>query len=519
MLTATPTFAAPVEATAVGWIEFHPRYRVWLGKCGVRTAADALALRGEVVGGHADRHVVKVELHSGVSVRGAYLKREHLVARRSRLRNWREGFGWISRAEREAETLQKLEELGLPGPQWLAHGEDAAGRAFLLIEELTGAVPLREYLADTALTADEFRLLAERLGMMVAEYHAAGVGTPELAAKHVLLRPGALQPILIDWQSGRNDRAVSPADSTAWFGALHATLSEECAAFRDRLRVLWAYRRVLKACGIAPSLTFGKWVRAVRAASAKQSKRSSVQQQLSTTGTPPQRLVWLNGEAMVAIPKVAFACPKHLNREPLYDLPPGTQSITLPCGTIGELTRFRSLDPFGRLLAAIRERPWRSPGAKAARVCFHLQRFGVSGPKLLAFGQRRKSAFEVQSFVVVETGTVRGIGDRIAGDHPERNQAFIEIGQVLKRLHDARCRFHRTLLGADPLLILTPGLSVASASAVSIVRGVSERNARSDLAAALVGLDRLDKIRVLRAYLGSNAAERSTWARFAEVIL
>ncbi len=518
MLTATPTFAAPAEATATGRIEFHPRYRAWLGKCGVRRAADAVALRGEVVGGHADRHVVKVELHSGVSVRGAYLKREHVVGRRSRFRNWKEGFGWVSRAEREAVTLQKLEELGLPGPQWLAYGEDAAGRAFLLIEELTGAVPLREHLADTVLTADEFRLLAERIGRMLAEYHAAGIGTPELAAKHVLLRPGALQPILIDWQSGRNDRAVSPADAAAWFGTLHATLPEGGVTLRDRLRVLWAYRRVLKACGIASSQTFGACVRAVRTASAKQSKRSSVQQQLGATGTAPQRLVWLDGEAMVAIPEVALAWPKHRIHKPFDDLPPGTQSTVLSCGTTGELTRFRSFDPCGRFLAAIRERPWRSPGAKAARVCFHLQRFGIGGPKLLAFGQRRNSAFEMQSFVVVEAKTGREIGDRITGDHPDRNHAFAEIGQLLKRLHDARCRFHRSLLGLDPLLVLTPGFSVASASAVSIVRRVSERNARSDLTATLVGLDRLDKMRVLRAYLGSNAAERSMWARFAEVI-
>ncbi len=519
MLTATPTFAAPAEATAAGWIEFHPRYRAWLGKCGVRTAADAVARRGEVVGGHADRHVVKVELHSGVSVRGAYLKKEHVVGFRSRVRNWRDGFGWVSRAEREAKTLQKLEGLGLPCPQWLAYGEDAAGRAFLLIEELNGAVPLREHLADTAWTPDEFRLLAERIGRMLAEYHAAGIGTPELAAKHLLLRSGALQPILIDWQSGRNNRAVSPADAAAWLGTLHATLPEEYAALRDRLRVLWAYRRVLKACGIAPSQTFAACVRAVRTASAKQSNRSSVQRQLGATGTAPQRLVWLDGEAVVAIPDVALAWPKHRDCEPFYDLPPGTESIALPCGTTGELTRLRSFDPFGRFLAAIRERPWRSPGAQAARVCFYLQRFGIGGPKLLAFGQRRKSAFEMQSFVVVEAETGRGIGDRIAGENPERNQALAEIGQFLKRLHDARCRFHRSLLGLDPLLILSSGLSVASASAVSIVRRVSDRNARSDLMAALVGLDRLDKMLVLRAYLGSNAAEHSTWARFAEVLL
>ena len=104
MLTATPAIATPVEATAPGRITIHPRYRVWLQKCGIATANDILALRGEVVGGHADRHVVKVELHSGSSVRGAYLKREHVVGRRARLRNW---LGRVESKRRLwAETLE-----------------------------------------------------------------------------------------------------------------------------------------------------------------------------------------------------------------------------------------------------------------------------------------------------------------------------------------------------------------------------------------------------------------------------
>jgi hypothetical protein len=37
-----------------------------------------------------------------------------------RLKNYRAGFGWVSRCEREAMTLQALESCGLPGPQWLA---------------------------------------------------------------------------------------------------------------------------------------------------------------------------------------------------------------------------------------------------------------------------------------------------------------------------------------------------------------------------------------------------------------
>ena len=526
MLTATPVFAAPVEkdSTAAGWMEVHPRYRTWLCKCGLTSARDILALRGEVVGGHADRHVVKVELHTGVSTRAAFLKREHVVGRRVRYRNWRANFGWVSRAEREARTLQKLEARGLPGPQWLAYGEDDDGRAFLLIEELSGAIPLRELLADYTLSADELRLLAERLGKMLAECHAAGIGTPELSAKHILVRPGILQPFLIDWQSSRLDRAITPADAAAWFGALHATVPEGCVNPRLRLRLLWAYRRVMKASGNPLTLRAEDFASRVRTASRSQSKRSSVRQQLGATGVAPQRLVWLDGEAVVAIPEVACAWPEDLKREPFYGQPPGTVRLVLPCGTPGELTRFQSFAPLGQAIAALRERPWRSPGATAARVLFHLQRFGIAGPKLLAFGQRRTSRLRVNSFVVVEVShhspeRRSGVEKLLASDNVLRNRALADIGQFLKRLHDAGCRFRWGLLGACPLLVAVPELTVASALAIALVRRVSGRQARSDLALALAGLDRLDKMRVLRSYLGSGATEHSTWDRFAGAVL
>ena len=525
MLTATRVFAAPVEKdSTAGWMEVHPRYRTWLRKCGLTSARDVLALRGEVVGGHADRHVVKVELHNGVSTRAAFLKREHVVGRRARYRNWLANFGWVSRAEREARTLQKLEALGLPGPQWLAYGENADGRAFLLIEELTGAIPLRELIADYTLSADELRLLAERLGKMLAEFHAAGIGTPELAAKHILVRPGILQPILIDWQSSLLNRAITPGNAAAWFGALHATVPEGCVGPRVRLRLLWAYRRVMKASGNPSTPRAPAFASRVRTASRSQLKRSSVRQQLGATGVEPQRLVWLDGEAVVAIPGVACAWPENLRYEPFYGLPPGTERSVLPCGTPGQLTRFQSFAPFGRAIAALRERPWRSPAATAARVLFHLRRFGIAGPKLLAFGQRRTSRLRVDSFVVVEAGhhspeRRSGVEKLLASDNVLRNRALADIGQFLKRLHDAGCRFRWGLLGARPLLVAVPELTVASALAIALVRRVSVRHARSDLALALAGLDRLDKMRVLRSYLGSSATEHSTWDRFAGAVL
>ncbi len=512
MPTATPAFAAPVEATAAGWIEIHPRYRTWLRKCGIASASDVLALRGEVVCGHADRHVVKVELGNGVSVRGAYLKREHIAARRARYRNWRAGFGWVSRAQREATTLQKLETLGLHGPQWLAYGEDAEGRAYLLIEELTDALPLRELLADYTLSADDVRLLAERLGRMIAECHAVGIGTPELAAKHVLVRPGTWQPILIDWQSSHLDRAISEHDAARWFGALDATLPGEQISTRDRVRVVWAYRRVMKASGFGSGQRSGDFARDIRSSARLQSKRSSVRQQLASTPAEPQRLVWLHGEALVAIPEVADCLPVSL-----YGAKPGTERITLLGGRLADITRFHTSAPLGRLVASLRERPWRSPGATAARTLFHLRRFGIPGPKLLAFGQRRTSLVGFESFVLVESA-VEDTDPLSDPANPLRNRVLADIGKLLKRLHNTDCRFHRPLLGVDPLLTQSPELSIRSASAISIVRRVTDRQARSDLAGALAGMDRLDKMRVLRAYLGSGAADCIEWDRFARAV-
>ncbi len=520
MLTATPALARPAEATAAGRIAIHPRYRDWLQKCGLTAAADILALPGEVVCGHADRHVVKVELDAGTSSRAAYLKREHVVGRRAKFRNWMAGCGWVSRAERESRTLQRLEELGLPAPQWLAFGTDARGRAFLLVEELTGAVTLRELLADMALSADGRTLLAERLGRVVAECHAAGIGTPELAAKHVLVRADALQPTLIDWQSSTFGRPVGAAQAAIWLGTLHATLPAECCSARERLRMLWAYRRVSKASGTAARPRFGDFVRGIRAAAKKASARSSVRQQLGSTATDSQRLVWLDGEAVVAIPEVAEQWPRERAGKPYYDLRPGTETISLPDGTTAELTRFRSFAPLGLARAALRERPWRSRGATAARALFHLQRFGIAGPKLLLFGQRSARRFTVPSFVVASNPSITTTWDAaIAPHHPLRSRTLRDLGHFLKRLHDAGCRPLCTLAGPDALLVLTPAPAIASALAVRIVRRVTERGARRDLARMLAGMERFDKMRVLRSYLGSAASDRNIWERYATAVL
>src|SRR5690242_9263267 len=69
------------------FVVFHPRYERFLRRCGVGSAEAALALRGEVVCGHPDRHVARVELGGGSARRVVYLKREHVVGLRTRLKN------------------------------------------------------------------------------------------------------------------------------------------------------------------------------------------------------------------------------------------------------------------------------------------------------------------------------------------------------------------------------------------------------------------------------------------------
>src|SRR5580704_2617731 len=72
----------------------NPRCRRFLDRLGLRSPEDFLDLPGEVVGGHPDRHVVRVVLGAGLGRRVAFLKREHRVPWSVRLTNAWHGFGW-----------------------------------------------------------------------------------------------------------------------------------------------------------------------------------------------------------------------------------------------------------------------------------------------------------------------------------------------------------------------------------------------------------------------------------------
>src|SRR4051812_48254585 len=99
------------------FVKYHPRYERAIRDCGLDSADAFLDLPGEVVSGHADRHVVEVRADE---IKG-YLKREHRVPWKTRLRNCLTGFGASSLAAREAKVLDELAQHGVPVPQWLAY--------------------------------------------------------------------------------------------------------------------------------------------------------------------------------------------------------------------------------------------------------------------------------------------------------------------------------------------------------------------------------------------------------------
>jgi tRNA A-37 threonylcarbamoyl transferase component Bud32 len=457
-------------------VEVNPAFAARFAALGLDTAAAFLDLPGEVVGGHPDRHVARIELPGGPAF---YLKREHAVGWRERLRNRRAGFGWASRSAREAAVLRELEAGGLSGPRWAAAGEDGRGRAFLLVEEVAGAADLRHALGDTGLSPEARRALAARVGGAAAAFHAAGLTTPDLVAKHVLVNPAGTVTV-IDWPSARRAPAVAAADRVRALAALHASVADRLATTRERLRVLWAALRHARRTG-AVGGRFSDLARRVEREADGQRKRRSVRDQRQSGG-PAQRLVWLAGEQVCVIPELAADWPRPAVAAPFYGCEPGTLDVRLPDGRAAVLVRGRAVAPLGRLRARLRGRPWRSPGVTLGRVLFHLDRYGVPAPRLLAFGQRLTGPFGCDWFALHTPPDVPVPPD------PDEQTAEL-VRRCLGRLHDAGCR-----PVGDPHAAFglgESGVSVRDAARVRIVRRLTPADRAADhrrLAAALGGV-------------------------------
>lgn len=458
-----------------GTLTIHPAFAELFARLGLSTVSAFLDLPGEVVSGHPDRHVMRIELPG--SPRAFYLKRQHVVGWREKLRNRLAGFGWVSRCEREAILLQQLEDARLAAPRWAAFG-DYENRAFLLVEEVHDTIELRRLLSDNALSPNNRRALAAKLGRAVAAIHAAGFTTPDLTAKHVLVNPRTLAVTFLDWQSTSRTGNVSDAARADAFGALNASLAESLASKRERIRVLQAYAHPAIVANTIPR------------ASAKHAKRRSVRDQLQPPSeTNSQRLIWLAGEAVCAVPEAAAAWPRPAIAPPFYGFGSDGESQVRFAGRTATLVRGRASAPLGRLRAWLRAIPWRSPGVTIGRVLFHLERYGVPAPKLLAFGQRLTSATVAEWFALYESppGVLLRRWRRTAPSSKCRTLLPLVL-ECVRRLHEAGC----VLTDVGAAFAVSEGrVLVADPRAVRIVRRVSDSARREDLNSAtrLLGME------------------------------
>jgi tRNA A-37 threonylcarbamoyl transferase component Bud32 len=383
----------------MAFLDISPLYRDVLTRAGLAAAGDFLRLGGVITCGHPDRNVARLELGPAGDL-PVFLKREHRVPWRDRWANAWAGFGFVSKSRRESVILQQLAASGVGCPEVVAVGEDG-GSAFLLLRAISGAMELRRHLA--ACREPHRRHLAVALGRALARIHASGFDHPDLYAKHVLVSSDD-EPRLhfLDWQRSRRRPAVSWARRCRDLAALDATLADDLATPRERLRCLAAY---LRATPHAPPLR--RVAAAIRRrAQALLRKRRIRELRQALPGREVQGLIWLDGEALCVTPAFAAELGGHVPDWLRLDAAAtdGVRhgNVPLSDGRVGLLTQRVSRHPLawlGRVLG--RQRPTSPELAQAAQL-FRLERDGAAGPRLLAVGQKQVGATRILSLLLTE---------------------------------------------------------------------------------------------------------------------
>jgi tRNA A-37 threonylcarbamoyl transferase component Bud32 len=387
----------------MGFIRINPEYQSLLERHGLTCAERLVELPGLIVSGHPERNVARVMLGDTA----AYLKREHRVRWRDRLRSAADGFGFSSLAVREADVLAALRRAGVPCPEWMAVGEGDGGRAFLLLRALPDAVDLRQFLQDrrraTAAARYEF---ARRLGAMLAAIHEAGFDHPDLYAKHVLVAPASGQCYFLDWQRSRR-RQLGWRQRARDLAALDATLTDEAVTGRERLACLHG----CLGAGATPRQV-RRFAQEVRRWTKRLLRYGHVRKERASP--PPaseQGVFWLDGEALCVTREywqdLRGKVPAWL---PLSDADRGTSQtdVALPGGRRGLLVRRASDRRLAWLWCLFRRRPLLSPELRQAGALFRLQKHGLPAPRVLAFGQRRPRPWRTQSFLLTEVAAREG---------------------------------------------------------------------------------------------------------------
>lgn len=382
----------------------NPTYGDLLLENGLTAPEAFVALEGAIISGHPDRHVMRLD----VGKVSCYLKREHRVPIGDRLNNFLAGFGFTSISLREARTLSKLARLGFSVPEWIAAGEAADGRAFLLIRDAGAVSDLRAALGKRINDSRDHRSrLATRLAERIAEIHNRGFSYPDLCAKHILVDSTGHDFIFLDWQRSLR-RRLTWKRRCRDLALLDASLPNHLADRSLRMAFLLAYWRATP----DHSMAFGKIVERIRGRSDLLSKRTSIREQRLPKMRDSQPLYWRNGEQFCVTELGRRLLEENSCMRLAYPKSRGNRSAVIQSQvSVGDdqfamLTVRRTVHPIARIGEWLRGRSPSAPECRAAAQMLREERLG--GPaRLLAFGQRNSGWGILDSFSLALTDSAK----------------------------------------------------------------------------------------------------------------
>jgi hypothetical protein len=166
------------------------------------------------------------------------------------------------------------------------------------------------------------------------------------------------------------------------------------------------------------------------------------------------------------------------------------------------------------MAALLRRDKFPAPEFARAAAIFRLQRFGVAGPRLLAMGHRRVTAWQRYSFLLTEPPTGPSLAMVLRQDEPARRQRLLRrLGVQLRQVHEAGFALRADANVCEAWVVVADG-RLALGNVDGLERTAATRLALFAKPQAMALLSRTDRLRVLLGYLGLRRADARARALF-----
>lgn len=489
----------------MAWIHVEPRWRPFF--VGWDSVQSFLKWTGILVNLHRGRQVEQVSLPPRQSAESRhecsfFLKKENAVRWRDRFHNAWDGFGWCSTSVREAAILKSAHAAGIGCPEVVAFGEHRY-QAFVLLRDESDLTDLRVSL-EAPQSERELQALAEALGEHIAHLHNKGFDHPDLFAKHILVgrRSSGLRFCILDWARARRRKSVSWRCRRRQLAVLNATLHDSLASTRLRLRFLRAYLRAATLRMETPPLArFADEIR----------KHSDALRQKRSIRELGQRAIPAADQQFVSIPS-----PRLLIVRSHFERFGGQMPDWLIQAGAGDPTEVKE----SAIPSGFRFHRW--PGSSfemtmppLAHVLFHLQRFGVPVPKLIAVGGSWDGTFAVTHL----EPTIPFHEIYTDASPASKHRLLCSAGKILRQIHDAGFHLPPGDSWTRRIVVVQGSEKVVIAEVNSLARSsVSWRDLfRADFSHVISNFSRADQIRFLRAYLGASFSRETVSSVLASI--